>query len=266
MSTTKTARRKARASASPLILVSNDDGIHAAGIRALARALERLGDVWVVAPESEQSSMSHAISLSRPLRLREVAPRAWTVDGTPADCTYVALHHQRLLPRAPSVVVSGINMGPNLGTDVFYSGTVAAAREGALRGIPAAAFSMPSKGNAAACATRARGFVERLLAWRSANPDAPAPLVNVNFPPGKVRGVRACSLGVREYENLVEIRNDPRGRQYLWIGGPSVANAAVAGTDTTAYEEGYVSVTTLRLDLGLSADDPVARSLAGSKR
>jgi 5'-nucleotidase len=257
-----TTRKKPPRSAPPLILVSNDDGIHAPGIRALARALERLGEVWIVAPESEQSSMSHAISLSRPLRLRELAPREWTVDGTPADCTYVALHHKHLLPRPPSVVVSGINMGPNLGTDVFYSGTVAAAREGALRGVPAVAFSMPSKANAAACATRARGFVERLLAWRSANPDAPPPLANVNFPMGRVRGVRACSLGVREYENLVEIRNDPRGRQYLWIGGPSVTNVNVPGTDTAAFEEGYVSVTTLRLDLGLAAGDPVARALA----
>lgn len=249
----------------PLILISNDDGVHATGIRALARALERVGEVWVVAPEHEQSSMSHAITLSRPLRLRELGPREWTVDGTPADCTYVALHHKRLLPRPPTVVVSGINMGPNLGSDVFYSGTVAAAREGALRGIPAVAFSMPAKANATACATRARGFVERLIAWHSANPGAAASLVNVNFPSGKVRGVKACSLGVREYENVVEIRNDPRGRQYLWIGGPSVTNTLVEGTDTAAFEEGYVSVSTLRLDLGLDVEDPVVRALASRR-
>ncbi len=254
------ARRTARKL--PLILISNDDGVSAPGIRALAKALERLGEVWVVAPEIEQSGMSHALTLSRPLRLREHAPRVWALDGTPADCTYVALHHATLLPRPPSVVVSGINMGLNLGTDVFYSGTVAAAREGALRGVPAMAFSMPARGNAGACAVRARAMVARLLAWREANPTAAAPLVNVNFPDGRAKGVRACSLGVREYENLVEIRNDPRGRQYLWIGGPSVVGSPAEGTDTAAYEAGYVSVTTLRLDLGRDPGDALALALA----
>jgi 5'-nucleotidase len=105
-------------------------------------------------------------------------------------------------------------------------------------------------------------MVARLLAWREANPGAVAPLVNVNFPDGRARGVRACSLGVRDYENLVEIRNDPRGRQYLWIGGPSVVGATVEGTDTAAFEAGYVSVTTLRLDLGRDPADPLALALA----
>ncbi len=247
----------------PLILVSNDDGVSAPGIRSLARALSRIGEVWVVAPEAEQSSMSHALTLSRPLRLKQHGPRTWSVDGTPADCIYVALHHARLLPRAPSVVVSGINMGANLGSDVFYSGTVAAAREGALRGYASVAFSMPSNGNPGACAVRARALVTRLLAWRKENPRAAAPLLNVNFPLGRARGVRACSLGARDYENLVEIRNDPRGRQYLWIGGPILPHELVEGTDGAAVEAGYVSVTTLRLDLGRDADDPVALALAG---
>lgn len=245
----------------PLLLISNDDGVHAVGIRALAKALQPLGEVWVVAPEHEQSSMSHAITLSRPLRLREHGPRVWSVDGTPADCTYVALHHTHLLPRPPTLVVSGINMGPNLGTDVFYSGTVAAAREGALRGVSGVAFSMPATADAAACARRAKTLVAKMLAWRAEHPKAPPSLLNVNFPRGAVKGTRACDLGVREYENLVEIRNDPRGRQYLWIGGPSVTNARVAGTDTAAFEEGYVSVTALRLDLGLAVDDPAAQRL-----
>lgn len=249
----------------PVIVVTNDDGVHAPGLRALARALRPLGEVYVVAPESEQSSTSHALTLSRPLRIREVAPRTWALDGTPADCTYVALHHRGLLPAAASVVVSGINMGLNLGTDVFYSGTVAGAREGALRGVPAVAFSMPSAAPAARCAARARPMVARLLAWRAENPSAPAPLLNVNFPLDRPRGVRVCALGVREYENLVEVRADPRGRQYLWIGGPSVKHPAVRGSDTEAHDAGYVSVTALRLDLELPEGAAVARALAGAR-
>jgi 5'-nucleotidase len=245
----------------PLLLVTNDDGVHAAGIRALAKALGALGEVWVVAPETEQSSTSHAITLSRPLRLREVSPRTWTVDGTPADCTYVALHHHHLLPRRPAVVVSGINMGLNLGTDVFYSGTVAGAREGALRGIAAVAFSMPSRADAARCAVRARSLVARLLAWRRAHLEAPPPLLNVNLTVERPKGTRVCSLGVRDYDNLVEVRSDPRGRQYLWIGGPSVKHPKIAGSDTEAHEEGYTSVTALRLDLGLPVDDRAVQAI-----
>ena len=246
----------------PTILVTNDDGVHAPGIRALAHALEALGDVFVLAPESEQSSTSHALTLSRPLRLREHGPRVWSLDGTPADCTYVALHHRQFLPRPPTVVVSGINMGLNLGTDVFYSGTVAAAREAALRGFAAAAFSMPSAGDARRCAARARTMVARLLAWRERNPAAAAPLLNVNFPDGHPRGVRVCTLGVREYENVVEERRDPRGRQYLWIGGPSVAHRPNPGSDTAAHDDGYISVTSLRLDLALPGVQEAAQALA----
>jgi len=246
----------------PTILVTNDDGVHAPGIRALARALEPLGDVIVLAPESEQSSTSHALTLSRPLRLREHAPHVWSLDGTPADCTYVGLHHRGFLPRPPTVVVSGINMGLNLGTDVFYSGTVAGAREAALRGVAAVAFSMPSAADARRCAARAKTMVARLLAWRAAHPEATAPLLNVNFPDAAPRGVRVCTLGVREYENVVEERRDPRGRQYLWIGGPSVAHRPNPGSDTAAHDEGYVSVTALRLDLGLPGAQAAAEALA----
>lgn len=246
---------------SPIILVTNDDGFQAAGIRALARALAPLGDVFVVAPESEQSSTSHALTLSRPLRLRAQGPRVWSLDGTPADCTYVALHHRGLLPRPPTVVVSGINMGLNLGTDVFYSGTVAGAREAALRGVAAVAFSMPSTSDARRCAARARTLVARLLAWRAAHPTSAPTLLNVNFPTGPARGIRLCTVGTREYENLVEERRDPRGRQYLWIGGPSVAHRPDPGSDTEAHDEGFISVSPLRLDLGLPTSDDAARAL-----
>jgi 5'-nucleotidase len=246
----------------PLVVVSNDDGVRAEGIRALAKALESIADVWVVAPETEQSSMSHALSLAKPLRIQQHAPKIWAVDGTPADCTYVALHHKHLLPRKPALVVSGINHGSNLGTDVFYSGTVAAAREAALRGTTAVAFSMPWRSDVRACAVRARTFVARLLSWRTHHPKAPPVLLNVNFPEKKPLGTRSCVLGVREYDNLVEVRSDPRGRQYLWIGGPStVKHPRIKGSDTEAFEAGYTSITTLRLDVSDGSENSAALAL-----
>src|SRR5690606_17768279 len=131
----------------PLILLSNDDGVAARGLRTLREALLAIGDVVTVAPATEQSANSHSLTLSRPLRHREVEEGVHSIDGTPADCIYVALYRERFLPRWPDLVVSGINHGYNLGTDVFYSGTVAAAREGALRGIPSIAFSLGPKGS-----------------------------------------------------------------------------------------------------------------------
>ncbi|MBI5513467.1 MAG: 5'/3'-nucleotidase SurE [Deltaproteobacteria bacterium] len=227
----------------PVVLCTNDDGLHARGLQALVAALTPLAEVYVVAPETEQSASSHAITLARPLRLRPVRERVWALDGTPVDCVYVALHHTSLLPGRPSVVVSGINHGPNLGGDVFYSGTVAGAREGALRGIASVAFSMPSGADPEALAPVAAAMAMALAS-------APgAPLVNVNFPKGERLGTRVTRLGPRLYEDLVEVRLDPRGRGYLWIGGPKVTNVRTKGTDTAAYEHGLVSVTPLRLDL-----------------
>lgn len=259
------APRTARRSQRPLVVVTNDDGIHALGMRALARALSPIADVVVVAPEAEQSSTSHALSLARPLRLRETAPGWHAIDGTPADCVYVAALHKSLCPRAPSLVVSGINMGSNLGSDVFYSGTVAGAREGALRGIPSIAFSMPSDADARSCARRAATIVSRMLAWRARNPRTVA-LFNVNFPRGAVKGTRVTSLGVRQYDDLVEIRNDPRGRQYLWIGGPGVKHPRMPGTDTDAFERGFVSITPLRMDLYEPTGNESASMLAGARK
>lgn len=247
----------------PVILVSNDDGIHAEGILALEEAMATVGEAYVVAPETEQSSTSHAITLSRPLRLREMGTRRWAVDGTPVDCVYVALHHGSILPRRPAVVVSGINHGPNLGTDVFYSGTVAAAREGALRGIPAMAFSMPGRGDFRVAAAAAAAMVARLLAEVARRPTLAVPLFNVNFPRGEARGVRSTVLGSREYDDLVEIRKDPRGRQYLWIGGPNVNHPVVPGSDTEAYDAGFASVTPLRMDLVAGEMTALAGLVAG---
>jgi 5'-nucleotidase len=231
----------------PLILLSNDDGVRAPGIGALREALVGLGRVVTVAPEREQSAGSHAITLSRPLRHRRIAEDVHAIDGTPVDCIYVALHYQGLLPRRPDMVVSGINHGPNLGFDVFYSGTVAAAREGALRGIPAIAFSMAGHGDGLPqLGAIAREMAQRLL--EAGRPGSDAVLLNVNFPAGAPRGIRATCLGRRHYAEGVDVRQDPRGREYFWIGGPGAPqNEPVEGSDTEAVEEGFVSVTPLLL-------------------
>jgi 5'-nucleotidase len=281
----------------PLILLSNDDGVAAPGLRALQAALAQIADVIVCAPELNQSATSHSLSLHRILRLRQVSPGVFAVDGTPADCVYVALHSgTRVLPRLPDVVVSGMNHGLNLGVDVFYSGTVAAAREGALRGIPSIAVSAASGADPAAAAgvgaKVALALIERAAAAASASASAsaaaavaaaaeepgavaasapvpvpasavaPAPLLNVNVPAGSAWPVRATRLGSRLYSQDVIYREDPRGREYLWIGGAEPRHDPVPGSDTEAFDEGCVSVTPLTLDLFSLADAPLADAVA----
>jgi 5'-nucleotidase len=229
-----------------LILISNDDGIEAPGLRVLADALAPLGEVMVVAPDRERSAASHAISLDRPLRVQEVQAGWWSIDGTPADCVYLATLH--LLPRRPALVASGINRGYNLGSDFFYSGTVAAAVEGAVRGIPSFAISMergPREGLAEAGAF-AHAIGHAILAE-----GLPVKtLLNVNVPNhGKVAGYRWTRLGQRVYRDQVEVRTDLRGQSYFWIGGPEQEAEDAPDTDGTAVKTGYVSVTPLDLDL-----------------
>lgn len=228
----------------PLALLSNDDGYTSAGIRALRTALETFADVVICAPETEQSAASHALSLNKPLRLRNVEPGLFAVDGTPADCVYVAIHSNRVLPRKPDVVVSGINHGLNLGQDVFYSGTVAAAREGALRGVPAIASSAHPKANFEDVARLTAKLAEVVVGLQRGEGGL---LLSMNFPRTWTQ-VRATRLGARMYEEICDFRKDPRGREYLWIGGPSVQHAHGPGTDTEAYDEGVVSITPLMLD------------------
>jgi 5'-nucleotidase len=243
----------------PLVLVSNDDGHSSPGIRAMREALSAAGvDVVVLAPENEQSASSHALSLRRPLRLRSVEPGVFALDGTPADCVYVALHAgTRVLSRRPDLVVSGINHGMNLGQDVFYSGTVAAAREGALRGIPALATSAhPSLDLRRVADLSARVALELPQTRR-----ARAALLNLNVPPAWNGRVRATRLGARIYEEVVDFRVDPRGREYLWLGGPGVRHERDTGTDTDAYDDGLASITPLVLDLTGATDADLAASL-----
>jgi 5'-nucleotidase len=231
----------------PRILVSNDDGHQSAGIRALAEAMEPLGEVWVVAPEAEQSATSHAISIHRPLRLREVAPRWFAVDGTPTDCSYLAINHV-LKDRRPALMVSGINHGPNLADDVTYSGTVAAAMEACLIGVPAIAFSLVVRqefefGPAAR-------FARALAAAALAHPLPPSMLLNVNLPPGDLDGYAVTRLGKHSYGSEVIEKVDPRGRKYYWIGGNEYQHEDIPGSDcNTVLRDRRVSVTPLQLDL-----------------
>lgn len=241
----------------PLALLSNDDGYLAPGIVALAEALSQVMDVVTCAPESEQSATSHSISLHRPLRLMPRGPGVFSVDGTPADCVYVALHAGvRVLPRRPDVVVSGLNHGLNLGNDVFYSGTVAAAREGALRGVPALAVSANHHADRGqACALAARLALELVKAQQ------PGLLLNVNFPPGRDWPVRATRLGSRTYADGVLFRTDPRGGEYLWIGTGQVAHYGDETTDTRAYDDGAVGVSALSLELWREEHAPIVERL-----
>jgi len=246
----------------PLLLLSNDDGVHAQGLQALTAALRRLGDVFVVAPEREQSASSHRITLSGPLRHRDLGDNVHTVDGTPADCVYVALNLQGLLPRRPNLVVSGINHGLNLGMDVVYSGTVAAAREGALRGLCAMAISAELGANFTRVAEHASVLVERLLGL--ATPLGAPVLLNVNYPRDEPLGVLATKLGRRDYHDAVEARTDPRGRSYYWIGGPVSAHDSAEGADTTAIDRGFATITPLALELTHHAQLGFAAELSGS--
>jgi 5'-nucleotidase len=243
----------------PLVLVSNDDGYSSPGIQSMREALLAAGaHVVVLAPESEQSASSHSLSLHRPLRLRSVSAGVFALDGTPADCVYVALHAaERVLPRRPDIVVSGINHGMNLGQDAFYSGTIAAAREAALRRIPALAVSAHPSLDLRPVAALAARLALSLPTARNGR----APLLSFNIPARWTGEVRATRLGARIYEEIVDFRLDPRQREYLWLGGPGVRHDRDAGTDTDAYDDGAASLTPLSLDLTEHADALFAASL-----
>jgi 5'-nucleotidase len=234
----------------PTILLSNDDGIHAAGLRALAKRLGELGDLVVVAPDRERSATSHAFTLDRPLRCEELEPGWFSVDGTPADCVYLGL--LKLSAVKPSLVVSGINHGFNLGSDVFYSGTVAGAVEAALRNVPALAVSREfTRGmrHEPEVFDQAAGFVYALARAVLAEGLPVGTLLNVNVPARITGGYQWTRLGRRVYRDQVDERRDLRGRRYYWIGGPAEGYGDVNGSDLYAARDGLVSVTPLGLDL-----------------
>lgn len=230
-----------------LILVTNDDGIASPGLRVLAQSLQSLGRVVVVAPDRERSAVSHALTLHSPLRATEKAPDWWAVDGTPTDCVNLGIHG--LLKAKPDLIVSGINLGANLGDDLTYSGTVAAAMEATLMGVPAFAISLAGE--------RFEdedfywgGHWARTLAIMVTRHGLPADtFLNVNVPAGRPQGVGLTRQGKRRYADAV-IRNvDPRGRAYYWIGAGELSFHDFEGTDVHALHRDLVSVTPLHLDL-----------------
>jgi 5'-nucleotidase len=236
------------ASQSAAILVSNDDGYMAEGLVALAEAMGALGEVWVVAPDREQSAASHSISLHRPLRIKQIRPRWFAIDGTPTDCSYLAINHL-MKGRRPKLMVSGINHGPNLADDVTYSGTVAAAIEASLLGVPAIAFSLVTRSRLEFKA--AARFAQQLARAALLNSPPSKMLLNVNIPAESDNPAYAITrLGKHSYGYDVVEDVDPRGRKYYWIGGNEYQHEDIPGSDCNAViEDRLISVTPLQLDL-----------------
>jgi 5'-nucleotidase len=234
------------------ILLSNDDGILAKGLSVLERACEPLGDLYVVAPDREQSATSHSLTLHHPLRPVQLGERRWQVDGTPTDCVMLAC--EALLDQRPDFVISGINHGPNMGEDVLYSGTVAAAMEGLALGIPSIAVSFAgSILRADALLDTQVEMLGTLLKTLISLPAFPRDtLLNVNLPgvaADQVKGYRLTRLGRRVFSDSITRMKDPWGREILWIGGGSVEWSGPEDSDFRAVHDGYVSVTPLHLDL-----------------
>ena len=231
----------------PRILITNDDGIHSEGIEALEAAMKEVGEVYVVAPESEMSGAAHSLTLSRPLRIRQIDPRHWTVDGTPTDCVTFALNRILTEGERPDICVSGINHGANLGDDATYSGTVAGAMEATILGVPGIAFSL--------VATRSHDFTESAriaidVTRKALSEGIPQwTLLNVNVPKGTPKGIRVTRQGFKEAQPVISEHVDPRGKPYYWIGEVRAGFRAEGGTDFEAVDEGYVSVTPMRSDL-----------------
>ncbi|MGQ9496955.1 MAG: 5'/3'-nucleotidase SurE [Desulfotomaculales bacterium] len=235
------------------LLLANDDGIFAEGLSILRRVMEEIAEaVYVVAPDRERSGAGHAITVHRPLRVREVEfqnekSKGWVVDGTPADCVKLGL--ENLLDTRPDMVIAGINYGPNLGTDVLYSGTVSAAVEGIINDLPAIAVSLASH-TPGADYSFAVAFVRELVPLVLEHGLPPGTLLNVNVPPGEPRGVKVTRLGNLRYVNVIDKRTDPRGRTYFWMAGePLSPDSDDTDTDIGAVKQGYISITPVQIDL-----------------
>lgn len=230
----------------PLILLSNDDGYDSPGILALQKALQDLGELWVVAPHTEQSAVSSAITLWDPIRLYEHGERFFSLTGTPTDCAYFAMN--KLLPRRPAICVSGINKGANLGDDVIFSGTVAAATQATMSGVPSLAVSLTSYRSldfeaAAQIAKR----VTKMILKRGLPRDT---LLNLNVPKEAKADdkIYAVPLGRRRYEENIVESADPRDRAYYWIGGKQLGHDFMPGTDCNLNAEGKITLTPVQID------------------
>lgn len=231
-----------------LILVTNDDGFFSRGIQILAETLRELGEVYIVAPDRDRSSVSHALTMHRPLRVDLIKEGCYSVNGTPTDCVVVGV--KKILPRQPDLIVSGINKGANLGEDITYSGTVSAAIEGTILGVSSFAISLvgerPFKYETASYYALK---IARFILERDLPPDT---LLNVNVPNRalqEIRGIKITKQGKRSYENSIHEIFSPWGEKQFWIGGGIVSWQKMEGTDIQAIMEGYVSVTPLHIDL-----------------
>ena len=237
------------------ILLTNDDGINAPGLNVLERIARQLSDdIWICAPAEEQSGAGHSLTLTRPIRMREHAPRRFSVAGTPTDAVTMAL--KKLMPQPPDLVLSGVNRGANLGDDVTYSGTVAAAIESALAGIPSIALSQVYSKEGMADAVPfdvAEDWGRKVLQPLIDAPFAPRTLINVNFPAissSQVKGIRVVRQGFHDYArgSVVE-GTDPRGYKYFWFGLHGIEHTSGHDSDLEAINDGYISVTPLQIDL-----------------
>jgi 5'-nucleotidase len=235
------------------ILVTNDDGIGARGIKCLVQALKGVGEIYVVAPERERSAVGHAITMHKPLRANRVAyfgdeVKAWAVNGTPSDC--VKLGVEALLGIKPDIVFSGINRGSNLGTDVLYSGTVSAAIEGAISGIPSAALSLASfEAEDYSAAGDFAVVLAKNVCEKGLEKDT---LLNVNIPAvskEKIKGIKITSLGTRRYRNSFETRKDPRGHEYYWMSGEAIDELNSEDCDLYWITRNYITITPIHFDL-----------------
>lgn len=230
-----------------LALLTNDDGIDAKGLLTLKREISKIGEVWVVAPDREQSATSHSLTLRYPLRVNKIADRFFSIDGTPTDAVMLAVYS--ILKKRPDILISGINHGPNLGDDVTYSGTVAAAMEGTILNIPSVAVSV-AKWEAKHFDTAAK-FVRKLASFVLKNGLPKDTYLNVNIPDRKetIRRYKITHLGKRVYNDVVIQKIDPRSKKYFWIGEQSPTWEKERDSDFSAIRRGYVSITPLHLDM-----------------
>lgn len=235
------------------ILLTNDDGINAKGINALIESLSSVAELFLLAPDRERSGTGHSITVFEPIKVKKVeiagVKKGWVVYGTPVDCVKMAM--SRLIDEKIDLVVSGINHGPNLGTDVLYSGTVSAAAEGTIMGAPSLAVSLDSYASAPDFKFAA-DFTRRIVEQIKKDGIEKDTLLNINIPelkPEDIRGVQVCKLGVRNYDNLFEERQDPRGNIYYWLGGGVVNEEQANDSDVYAVERNYISITPIHLDL-----------------
>lgn len=234
----------------PLFLLCNDDGVHAPGIKALATAVEKYGDVIVVAPHVERSGSGQGLSLTSPLRMEKLSSNTYAIEGTPTDCIIFAMNH--LVERKPDFVLSGINRGSNIGQDVLYSGTVAAAMEGCIHGIPSLAFSLATrKGFEFQDYADSIKVVRQVLEHIELFTHAREHVLNINIPPvplAEMKGFKVASQGRRIYEAQIAEAVDPRGRPYFWIGGGGSEYAPIEGSDCNLLAEKYVTISVLTPD------------------